>query len=88
MYELGIFMFKFNNKLLPANFNDYFKSIKNIHNYHTRSSETNFFLPRFNNKSGHKLLAYQSSRLWTRLPLCLKNLSNFGKFQDKLEKYF
>ena len=87
LYELGIFMFKFKNNLLPANFNCYFKSIKNIHNYHTRSSEINFFLPRFNNSSGHKLLAYQGSRLWTMLPIYLKNLTNIGKFQDELKNY-
>ena len=87
LYELGIFMFKFKNNLLPANFNCYFKSIKNIHNYHTRSSEVNIFLPRFNNSSGHKLLAYQGSRLCTMSPIYLKNLSNFGKFQDELKNY-
>ena len=32
-----------------------------------------FFLLRLNNKSCHKLLAYQSSKLWTEQSLCLKN---------------
>ena len=80
-------MFKFENDLLQAYFDFYCNSTKNIHNYHTRSSETNFFLPRFNNKSGHNLLAYQGSRLWTKLPLYLKNLSNLGKFQEELKSY-
>ena len=43
LYELGLFMFKFNNSLLPANFNNYFKSVKNVHNYYTRSSENILF---------------------------------------------
>ena len=59
--------------------------MKNTHNYHT--SETNFFLPRINNKYGHKSLAYQGSNLWTELPLCLKNQSHFGKFHDELKSY-
>ena len=80
LYELGLFIFKFNNNLLPASLNNYFKSVKKIHNYLTRSSEINYFLPNFNNKSGYKLLAYQGSLLWTELPLCLKNLSHFRKF--------
>ena len=42
LYELYLFMFKFNNNLLPDNFKDYYKSIKNVHKNHTRSSETNF----------------------------------------------
>ena len=52
-------MFKFKNNLLPDSFNDYFKSVKYVHSYHSWSSETNYFLPRFDSKSGHKLLAYQ-----------------------------
>ena len=68
LYELVLFIFKFNKNLLPASFSDYFESVKNILNYHTRYSKTNFFLPSFNNKSGHKLLAYQGSELWTELP--------------------
>ena len=39
-YELGLF--KFNNNLLPAYFNIYIKSVRNVHNYHTRSSEIFF----------------------------------------------
>ena len=61
--------------------------VENVHNYHTRISETVFFLPRFNSKIGHKLLSYQRSKLWVKLPLYLKNISHFGKFQDELKSY-
>ena len=68
--------------MLPANFNDYFKNVKIIHSY-----LKTIFLPKFSNKSGHKSLAYQGSKLWTEIPLCLKNLSEFGKIQDELKSY-
>ena len=84
-HELGLFMFKFKNNMLPSNFNNYFKSIKNVHKYNTRSSKINFFLPRYNKNSGQKSLAYQGSKLWTELPLSLKDLSHFGKFQEELK---
>ena len=77
----------FNNNLLPDNLKNYYKSVKNVHNYHTRSLETNFFLPRFNSTIGHKPLSYQGSKLWIKLPLYLKNISHFGKFQDELKSY-
>ena len=59
LYEIGLFMFKFNNNLLPDNFKNYYKSVKSVHNYHTRSSKTFFFLQRFNSETGHKSLSYQ-----------------------------
>ena len=80
-------MFKFYNNLLPDNFRNYYKSVKNVHSYHKWSSETNYFLPRFNSKISHKSLSYQGSKLWIKLPLCLKIISHFGKFQDKLKSY-
>ena len=36
-------MLKFNNNSLPANFDNYYKIVKNNHDYRTRSSENNFF---------------------------------------------
>ena len=74
LYELGLFMFKFNNSLLPANFKKYYKSVKNVHNYHTRSSENNFLLPRFNSKMGHKSQSYHGSKLWTKSPHYVQNI--------------
>ena len=87
LYELGLFMFKLKNNFLPANFTNYYKSVKNVNNYHTRSSETILFLPRFNIKIGHKSLSYLGSKLWVKLPLCLKNISHFRKFNDELKSY-
>ena len=45
------------------------------------------FLPRFNSKIGHKSLSFQGSKLWTKLPLSLKSISHFGKFQHELKSY-
>ena len=87
LHKLGLFVFKFKNKLISANFNNYYKNIKNVHNYHARGLETNIFLPRFNSKISHTSLFYQGSKLLTKLPLCLKDKSLFGKFQDKLKIY-
>ena len=36
-------MLKFNNKLLPTYFDNYYKIVKKNHDYRTRSSENNFF---------------------------------------------
>ena len=53
-----------------------------------RSSENNFFLPRYNSRIGHKSLSYQGSKLRTKLLfVCLNNISHFGKFEDELKSY-
>ena len=76
---------KFLNNFLPVNFECYFRSISNIHSHSTRSSKTNFFLHRFKSSNGQKLLAYQGSKLWTDLPIKLKDQSHLGKFQVELK---
>ena len=68
-------MFKFNNKLLPANFDNY--CIKEKISYEV--FKNNFFLPGFNSKIGNKSLSYQGSKFWSKLPLCLKAISYFEK---------
>ena len=37
--ELANFMFKFNNKMLPHSFNNYFLKLDNIHKYNTRQKK-------------------------------------------------
>ena len=81
LYELGMFIFKTNNNLFTVSFNYYLK-IKKCLNYYTKSSEIIFFILRFNSKIGHKLLFYQCSKLWTKLPLYLKNKSQYEEFID------
>ena len=44
-----------------------------------------FFLPRFLSSNGHKLLAYQGSKLSTDLPIKLKDQNHLGKFQVELK---
>ena len=78
-------MFKFVHNFLPVNFKRYFKNITKIHYHSTRSSKTNFFLPRFKSSNGHKLLTYQGSKLWTDLPINLKDQSHLGRFQVELK---
>ena len=43
----AVFMYKFKNQLLPTNFNVFFTSIKETHNYNTRlSSRMTYALPK------------------------------------------
>ena len=45
--HIAVFMYKFKNQLLPTNFNVFFTSIKETHNYNTRlSSRMTYALPK------------------------------------------
>ena len=78
-------MHKYKNIFLLVNFNDCFKTIDKVYNHLTKSSKTNFFLPRFHSDYGHKSLAYQGSRLCNKIPNDLKDHSHHGKFHVKLK---
>ena len=46
-YYVAIFMFKYNNNLLPPVFKKFFVSVSNIHKYQTRSAtKENFYIPK------------------------------------------
>ena len=69
-------MFKLVHNFLPVNFKCYFKNLTRTHSHSTRSSKTNLLLPRYKSSNSHKLLAYQGSKLWTDLPIKLKDQSH------------
>ena len=66
-------MLNFLNNFIPINLKCYFKNITKVHSHSTRSSKTTYFLPRFKNINGHKLLVDQGSKLWTDLHINLKD---------------
>ena len=73
--------------MLWTSFDNFFKRGKNIHDYLTRSAETNNFLPRFNNKSVYKFLAYVGNELYKVLPFFNENPINCSIFQDEPKNY-
>ena len=90
--ELAKFMYKYYNRLLPANFNRYFTSVDSIHNYNTRASGKNYFVPRKDKTKGLSCLSYRGAKLWSEVPVVIKdNLSlpsfTFNYKKELLEKY-
>ena len=85
--ELGKFMFKYNQGLLPTIFNKYFATTNTIHQHNTRFSKNNYFLPRKNKTKGQRSLTYLGSKLWTEIPDCLKACFNTFTFSNKYKKF-
>ena len=45
-FHIAIFMYKFQNHLLPATFHSYFTNVTNVHSYNTRlTSKQSYYIP-------------------------------------------
>ena len=67
--ELAKFMFKFNNKMLPNAFNNYFLKLDKIHRYNTRQKKRNEFFQSFvSSGEGRRALCHNCVKLWKDIP--------------------
>ena len=87
LWEVCKFVFKFKENLLPVNFSLYFNKIKSVHSYGTRSSQTNYFLPRVATQGAKKSLRYKCPFLWKKLPQSLTSIKSLTNFSKKLRQY-
>ena len=62
--HIAVFVYKFKNPLLPTNFNLFFTSIKETHNYNTRlSSRMTYALPKTRTNYGIFNIRYQGAKI-------------------------
>ena len=79
--ELAKFMFKYNNRLLPPSFNNYFTKLDVIHHYNTRQKVTSeFFQPFIASEAGKKSLQHIGLKIWKNIPEEFKHCS-FSSFK-------
>ena len=65
-FQLGQFMFKYNNNHLPKIFNDSFHRNSHVHKYPTRRSNE-FHLPLLRTVRAQNTFVYTGPRLWNNL---------------------
>ena len=78
--ELAKFMYKYNNNSLPVCFNSYFTKVNDQHNYNTRASKSNFFIPRKLCSKGQRSLDFLGPGLWSEIPGSIKNKKSLSLF--------
>ena len=84
-FHIAIFMYKFKNQLLPTNFNVFFTSIKETHNYNTRlSSRMTYAQPKTRTNYGIFNIRYQGAKIWNAISDNIKLLS-LKQFKKKLK---
>ena len=84
--ELGKFMYKYNKNMLPNTFTQYFKSTTTVHNYNTRNSKTNYFIPRQKSNKGLSTLSYLEAKLWSEIPNTIKTTNTIGSFSTNYKE--
>ena len=85
-FQLGQFMFKYNNNHLPKIFNNSFHRNSHVHKYPTRRSNE-FHLPLLRTVLAQNTFVYTGPRLWNNLDNCLKESPKFITFKYKLRKH-
>jgi len=67
--EYAKFMLKFNNKMLPDSFDNYFIKLENVHSYNTRQKHRNEYIQSFiQSDAGRKTLHHICLKIWTDIP--------------------
>ena len=70
--EVAKFMFRYNNNLLPTNFDNYFIKSNKIHSHNTRFSLHNFQIPNKKSNKGLQSLGYLGAKIWSKTPEAIK----------------
>ena len=84
--QIGIFMYKSCNNLLPDTFSSYFSSVRNIHHYHTRSLN-NLYVPFTRTSFSMNSLRFYGPRLWNGLDPPIKSQSTVSRFKSHFKTH-
>ena len=86
LYQNLLFMFKYQNDMLPKFFNNHFSIIS--HKYLTRCSIHNFNLPKSTLKKTDYSISYRGPRLWNRiLDDKMKSITVIQSFKNVIKQH-
>ena len=81
--ETGIFMYKYNNNILPQSFDGLFINHQSNHGYNTRNKDDyQFHMFRLNT------VLNTGPKIWNNLPKHIKCSKTLGQFKRKIVSYF
>ena len=84
LFQLGQFMFKYNNNSLPRIFDSMFPQNQSFHNYPTRRSNE-FHLPLLRTLLAQNTFLYTGPRFWNSLDNEIKVARSLPSFKNKLK---
>ena len=87
--DLGIFMYKSQNKLLPETAGNFHVPADKVHSYQTRSAVSgNAFLLRYDLSFKQKSITLGGAKLWNKIPVSIKKALSLDSFKGKLKTYY
>ena len=86
-YHIAVFMYRFNNSLLPSAFDAFFSKVSEIHHYNTRSAAIqSYYLPKARINYGKFNVRFQGPKIWNSIDDKIKAVS-LSPFKSKLKHY-
>ena len=88
-FNLGLFMYKYMSRLLPACFNSFFTLTSNVHSYTTRSTTRKHLYVNYTRTSLSKSGVVERGTLfWNSLDDSFRSLPSLSMFAKKLKAHF
>jgi len=83
LLQILIFVFKFTKSLLPSQFSHYFKLIKDMHPYSTRSSKScNLYVVSAQKTCRVRALVSQGPKYWNNIPVDIRSSPSVNTFKN------
>ena len=85
-FEKALLVFKFQMKMLPDQFSNYFNEASQVYENFTRAPyQNNYFIPLLNTSKTQRSIKYQSPTIWNALDAELKTCKTLQSFKAKLK---
>lgn len=82
-----IFMYKYENNMLPSSWHNKFKTNLDVHMYNTRSAMS-YHLPKPRTEKYKCSISYRGPNIWNSLPNNIKKCNSLSQVKNSLKSYF
>src|SRR5688572_5355178 len=86
-YQLGNFMYKFVNNLLPDSFSNYFTKVVEMHGHCTRSSSGGLYVIYARTNYRRFSICCSGSKIWNAVPMSIRNAPTYTQFKKLWNSY-
>ena len=87
--DMGIFMYKCKNKLMPDSITNLFRTVDSVHSYQTRAAKSgNLYIPKSLHSSAQKSISNKGAKVWNEIPCEIRDSRTIHSFKEKLREHY